>query len=184
VFEVSAGDRVVMREVHVAPPNASWDAQFHHEANLIRAAFIGYDIEIHHVGSTAIKGIYAKPVIDILLLVEDLSVADSKVSAMQGLGYQALGEYGIVGRRYFRKNAANRTRTHHVHSFLRGSNEAIRHLAFRDYMNAHPDVAEEYGLLKLRLANAFPDDAEAYMDGKDGFVKRHEALALAEYASQ
>jgi GrpB-like predicted nucleotidyltransferase (UPF0157 family) len=184
VFEVAAGDRVVVREVYVAPPNASWGARFHHEAGLISAAFIEHDIEIHHVGSTAIKGIYAKPVIDILLLVDDLSIADSKVSAMQGLGYQALGEYGIVGRRYFRKNAANGTRTHHVHLFRHGSNEAMRHLAFRDYMNAHPDVAQEYSSLKLQLADAFPDDAEAYMDGKDSFIKRHEALALAEYASQ
>jgi GrpB-like predicted nucleotidyltransferase (UPF0157 family) len=173
-----------MSEVCVAPPDPSWIAQFQHEAERIRAAFGVQSVEIHHIGSTAINGIYAKPIIDILLLVEDLSVADAGTPAMRALGYEARGEFGIPGRRYFRKDDSNGTRTHHVHSFVRESDEATRHLAFRDYMNAHPSIAQEYGLLKQRLAKEFPSDMEAYMDGKDKFIKHHEALALAECASK
>jgi GrpB-like predicted nucleotidyltransferase (UPF0157 family) len=171
-----------MLAVCVVAPDLSWSARFEVEAALIQAAFGELDIEIHHIGSTAIEGIYAKPIIDILLLVEDLSVAERGTSAMQGLGYDALGEFGIPGRRYFRKNNANGVRTHHVHAFAHGSEAATRHLAFRDYMNTHPSIAKEYSLLKQRLAREFPNDMEAYIDGKDGFIKRHQALALAQSA--
>ncbi len=173
-----------MLEVHVSPPDASWVAQFQSEAAQIRSAFFRHSIELHHIGSTAIHGIYAKPIIDILLLVEELSVADLKNSAMQALGYEALGEFGIPGRRYFRKNAPDGTRTHHVHSFERGSDEADRHLAFRDYMNSHPTLAQEYSLLKQRLAKEFPHNMDGYMDGKDMFIKHHQALARSTRMSQ
>jgi GrpB-like predicted nucleotidyltransferase (UPF0157 family) len=173
-----------MSEVRVVPPDPSWVAQFQHEAKRIRGAFGEQRIEIRHIGSTAINGIHAKPIIDILLTVEDLSVVDHGIVAMQALGYEAQGEFGIPGRRYFRKNDSNGTRTHHVHSFVHDSDAAKRHLAFRDYMNAHPNIAQEYSSLKQRLAREFPTDMEAYMDGKDAFIKHHEALALAEYATE
>jgi GrpB-like predicted nucleotidyltransferase (UPF0157 family) len=171
-------------EVRVAPPDPAWVPQFEIEAAQIRLAFSRHKIAVHHIGSTAIHGIFAKPIIDILLLVESLSVADVERSAMQALGYEALGEFGIPGRRYFRKNAPDGTRTHHVHSFERGSDEADRHLAFRDYMNSHPTLAQEYSLLKQRLAKEFPHNMDGYMDGKDEFIKHHQALALSTRMSQ
>ena len=134
---------------------------------------------LHHIGSTAIPGIHAKPVIDMLLEVPTLASLDARSPVMESLGYEAMGEFGIPGRRYFRRNDASGTRTHQVHSFVAGSAEATRHLAFRDYMRAHPDVAREYGALKARLAEEYPDSMDAYMDGKDAFVKQHERLALS-----
>lgn len=173
-----------MSEVRVAAPDPSWGAAFQREATRVRAAFGEQAVEIHPIGSTAIDGIYAKPIIDILLLVDDLAIADAGTLSMQGLGYEACGEFGIPGRRYFRKNNSNGVRTHQVHSFVRESDEARRHIAFRDYMNAHASVAQEYSVLKQRLAKEFPSDMEAYIDGKDEFIKRHEARALAEQISQ
>lgn len=173
-----------MSEVRVVPPHPSWVAQFRDEAKRIRGAFGEQRIEIHHIGSTAINGIHAKPIVDILLTVEHLSVVDHGTSAMQALGYEALGEFGIPGRRYFRKNDSNGTRTHHVHSFVHDSDAAKRHLAFRDYMNAHPNIAQAYSSLKQRLAREFPSDMEAYMDGKNKFIKHHETLAVSEFTSQ
>ncbi|WP_061789607.1 GrpB family protein [Herbaspirillum rubrisubalbicans] len=81
--------------------------------------------------------------------------------------------------RYFRKDSAEGVRTHQVHAFQFGSPHIERHLAFRDYMNAHADAAAAYSELKQRLANAHPDDFVAYMDGKDAFIKEHEFSALA-----
>ncbi len=171
-----------MQSVDVVAPDPSWPQQFEHEAQRIRAVFVNKVVGLHHIGSTAINGIYAKPIIDILLVLEDLAMAEGGASAMRALGYEALGEFGIPGRRYFRKNDAYGVRTHHVHTFMRGSEAAKRHLAFRDYMNSHPSVAQEYSVLKQRLAKAFPHDMDAYMDGKDSFIKHHEALALAQSA--
>jgi GrpB-like predicted nucleotidyltransferase (UPF0157 family) len=134
---------------------------------------------LHHIGSTAIPGIFAKPIIDILLEVDDIIRLDVQRAAMEQLGYEAMGEFGIPGRRYFRRDNASDIRTHQVHAFQSGSPEIERHLAFRDYMNAHPEAAQAYSLLKQRLAGEHPDDMEAYMDGKDPFIKEHLAQAIA-----
>lgn len=165
--------------VCVAPPDPAWPSAFQAEAARLRDACGDLDAELHHIGSTAIRGIHAKPVIDILLLVKDIAALDPRTQPVQSLGYEALGEFGIPGRRYFRRDSAHGIRTHQIHAFERGSPGALRHLAFRDYMNAHPDAAQAYSALKQRLARQFPHDMQAYMDGKDSFIKHHEALAIA-----
>jgi GrpB-like predicted nucleotidyltransferase (UPF0157 family) len=166
-------------EVRVVPPDPNWEKESVREAALIRDAIDDDDVELHHIGSTAIRGIFAKPIIDILLLAPRIESLDLKASAMVVLGYECMGEFGIAGRRYFRKDSPKGVRTHQVHAFARGSHHAERHLAFRDYMNAHPAIALHYSSLKQRLASAFPGDLEQYMDDKDTFVKHHETLALA-----
>ncbi len=89
-----------------------------------------------------------------------------------------MGEFGIPGRRYFRKDTSSGIRTHQIHTFQAGSSEVERHLAFRDYMIAHPKEARNYTDLKRKLAAKHPDDIEAYMDGKDPYIKEHEAKAM------
>ena len=140
-------------------------------------------MRLHHIGSTAISGIPAKPIIDILMEVTELQSLDEMSPAIESLGYEVMGEYGIPRRRYFRRNDASGTRTHQIHAFEVGSGEVNRHLAFRDYMRAHPTAAQAYGELKLRLAGQHPHDIEAYMDGKDAFIKTNETLAVL-WASQ
>jgi GrpB-like predicted nucleotidyltransferase (UPF0157 family) len=90
-----------------------------------------------------------------------------------------MGEFGIPGRRYFRRDDHTGLRTHNVHAFRHDSPHVARHLAFRDFMRAHPELARRYSDLKRALAEQHPHDIEAYMDGKDGFVKDIEARALA-----
>ena len=99
--------------------------------------------------------------------------------AMEALGYEACGEFGIPGRRYFRKDDAAAIRTHHVHAFAVGSPEIERHLAFRDFLRAHPTWAEQYSDLKRNLAAAHADSIERYMDGKDAFIQEVDRLAAA-----
>ena len=103
---------------------------------------------------------------------------------MKSLGYEGMGEYGIPGRRYFRKDNQEGIRTHHIHAFEADSTEAVRHLAFRDYMIAHPEDARKYGELKRKLAEEHPQSMDGYMDGKDGFIKEMDERAARWRASQ
>ena len=103
---------------------------------------------------------------------------------MESLGYEVLGEYGIHGRRYFRRENREGIRTHHVHAFETGSAEVERHLAFRDYMIAHPADAQRYSELKRKLAGEHPQSFDGYMDGKDDFIKEIDRRAARWHASQ
>lgn len=162
----------------VVPHNPEWKSRYASEADPIASALHVMAARLHHIGSTAIPGISAKPIIDILVEVDDLGGLDARRSAMEQLGYEVMGEFGIPGRRYFRKNDASGTRTHQVHAFQTGSVGAARHLAFRDYMIAHPYAAQAYGTLKEQLTVQHPDEFEAYTDGKNAFIKENEAKAV------
>jgi GrpB-like predicted nucleotidyltransferase (UPF0157 family) len=181
VLEVGASPKdkeaILPRRITVVPYDPTWKSEFQEETGQISRALGENVLAIHHIGSTAIPGIHAKPIIDILLRVADINLLDEQRSAMEQLGYEVMGEYGIKGRRYFRKDDDSGTRTHHVHAFETGNPEYERHLVFRDYMIAHPEKAQQYSTLKQKLARAHPDDIEAYMDGKDPFIKEHEVKA-------
>ena len=166
-------------KVCVVSPEPSWAVIYEAEVAKLRQALGELPFEVHHIGSTAILGIYAKPIIDILLVVQSLKSLDAKDQNMRELGYEPKGEFGIPERRYFRKDSTSGDRTHQIHSFVQGSAGAIRHLAFRDYMNCHNEAAREYSDLKQGLAASFPNDIQKYMNGKDAFIKQHEAAALA-----
>jgi len=148
------------------------------EAGKIRDALGPALNALHHIGSTAIPGIYAKPIIDMLADVTSLEAVELRLREMQALGYESMGEFGIPGRRYFRKMDASGTRTHQIHAFVQQSPDLARHLAFRDYLRAHPDTAQAYSELKRSLVESCNGDMEAYMDGTDGFIKEAERKAL------
>lgn len=95
-------------------------------------------------------------------------------------GHECMGEFGIEGRRYFRKGGDNRT--HQIHIFEQSNHKDInRHIAVRDFLRTHPDIALEYGELKMELAYRFSEDIEGYCTGKDAFVKQLEKDALLWY---
>jgi GrpB-like predicted nucleotidyltransferase (UPF0157 family) len=123
-----------MKKIEVVPHNPRWRDAFATEAKQLAAALGENIVAIHHIGSTAIPTIYAKPIIDVLVEVRELAEVDAQSSAMQSLGYEVMGEFGIAGRRYFRKDNHEGIRTHHIHVFEVGSAQVIRHLAFRDYL--------------------------------------------------
>jgi len=147
------------------------------EIRRIRDACEGVFTGLEHIGSTAVPGLSSKPVIDLLGEVPEIMRADGCAGALAGLGYRAMGEYGIPGRRYFYREEGGR-HTHHLHVFATGDPGLRRHRAFRDYLIAHPDEAAAYGALKTALARRYPEDIEAYMDGKNGMVKELELRAL------
>lgn len=165
--------------VLVVPYDPRWPCEFQRASSEVSLAMGPVVMAVHHIGSTSIPGLLAKPVIDMLAEVSDLSAVDQRAAVMTGLGYGVMGEFGITGRRYFRRNDSQGRRTHQIHAFVAGSFNVIRHLAFRDYLRAHPMPTRQYGELKRRLAVAHSHDIEAYMDGKDAFVRTIELQALA-----
>lgn len=166
-----------MQRVYLEHYREDWAAEFARESAKVALALGGCAPVIHHIGSTAIPGIRAKPIIDMLVEVADLEKVDAAVPAMTALGYESLGEFGIAGRRYFRKDAADGRRTHQIHVFAAGSPQITRHIAFRDFLRGNPDKAVEYDTLKADLAARFPSDISAYTDGKDEFIREIDALA-------
>jgi GrpB-like predicted nucleotidyltransferase (UPF0157 family) len=165
-----------LRTVTVVPYDDHWPALFAREAALVRETLGGVAVQIHHIGSTAVPGLAAKPIIDILLEVTDLDALDAANDRMRAIGYEPRGEFGIPRRRYFPKGGADRT--HQIHAFAVGDEHVVRHLAFRDYLRTHPDTAREYAALKLKLAAECENDLDRYCDGKDACVKAIEARAL------
>jgi GrpB-like predicted nucleotidyltransferase (UPF0157 family) len=165
-------------KVEVLSHDPRWRHDFEKEKSLITVALGQNLVEMYHIGSTSIPGIFAKPTIDILLEVNSFEYLETEPSPLARIGYEAMGEFGIPGRQYFRKTNAQGVRTHHVHAFESGHPGIARHLAFRDYLVAHPAEAQTYSTLKQVLANEYPNDIQSYMDGKDAFIKEIEARAL------
>lgn len=153
----------------------NWVQMFEDEAQLLRGIFGDEIIKFDHFGSTSVPGLKAKPVIDMMCLVKDILKIDTFNERMLSLGYDVAGEWGIRGRRLFRKGGENRT--HHIHVYQFDHHQIERHLVFRDYLRKHPEEAERYGHLKEDLAQAY-DDTSSYSKAKKLFLQEMEQRAL------
>ncbi|TFG31658.1 GrpB family protein [Candidatus Thorarchaeota archaeon] len=171
------------REVRVVPYNDNWPTEYENEVNRIRGVLGEEIVSAHHIGSTSIPGMSAKPIIDILLEVRNIEKIDSYNNDMIALGYEPRGELGLPGRRYFSREYPENVRTHHVHAYQTGNIELVRHLAFREYMITHPDDAKVYSELKIVLARRFQWDIDGYISGKHLYMERMERVALEWYRS-
>jgi GrpB-like predicted nucleotidyltransferase (UPF0157 family) len=165
------------RPIILVPYDTRWPSLFTVERDAILRACGALIGTVHHVGSTSIPGIAAKPVIDIMAVLRRHEDGFACVAAMERLGYESRGEAGLEGRHFFRKGDP---RSHHVHMFADGHREIGRHLRFRDYLRTHPDEMRAYEALKRALAARFVDDIGAYADAKDEYCERINRLALGE----
>ncbi|MBU2514115.1 GrpB family protein [bacterium] len=120
-----------MRKIEVHNYDPSWPKRFETEKELLIRTLGEVVTAIHHIGSTAVPGLAAKPVIDMLVGVDDLSTLDLLNPDMEAIGYEPRGEFGIPSRRYFQKGGD--ARSHQIHAFLAGDDNITRHVAFRDY---------------------------------------------------
>jgi len=169
------------RIIAVVNYNSNWVTAFENEKMLLTKALSNNVVMIEHVGSTAVKGLSAKPVIDILIEVTsiiDLAISSNKIRA---LGYIVKGENGIPGRRYFQKGGNQRS--HHVHAFQTGDLNLIRHRAFKDYLITHPTIANEYSEIKKSAMLNSNNDINTYMELKNKFIQKYEKLAVAWFNS-
>ncbi|EGO8274891.1 GrpB family protein [Enterococcus faecalis] len=167
--------RVIVTEYQPA-----WVEQFEEEAQVLKQILKENCLKVEHIGSTSVSNLAAKPIIDFLVIVEEIEKVDLLQGEFERIGYEYMGEFGLSGRRYLRKDPIKRT--HHVHIYqFDNTQEILRHLAFRNYLRENPAIAKTYGTLKKQLAQAHPDSIDKYMDGKDAFIKKIEKEALKKY---
>ncbi len=155
--------------VHIEAYDAAWPERFATEAGMIGQT-IGSLITggIHHVGSTAVPGLAAKPVIDIMVGVADLALSRPCIELLEPLDYCYFPYLDDVMHWFCKPRP--RHRTHHLHLVPTGSPRYLDVLAFRDYLRAHPGARADYETLKRQLADRYPHDREAYTEGKTNLV--------------
>lgn len=164
------------------PADPTWPEQARMEIRRWRDAELAGLLEIHHIGSTSVPDLLAKPVIDLLPVFSDFANLDAAQSAVEALGYEWLGEFGLPGRRYVRMDdPTTGKRVTQAHCYVAGSAEITRHIAFRDALQADPNLRDAYAAEKYRCAMAHPHDYHAYGDCKSGWIQRAEAQALEDY---
>src|SRR5215510_6451868 len=158
----------MVRTIEVVQYDVAWTAAFNQEAVALSGVFGDALVAIHHIGSTSIPGLLAKPIIDILVVLKETQTIDRFSVAMEQLRYRVRGECldaevpGTPGRFYFSKDTDG-VRTHQVHACAVGHPEVADKLAFRDFLRAHPECASDYGSLKRRLAVLNRHDTIGYM---------------------
>lgn len=160
----------------LVPSQKDWVEKFSSEAELIRAVFGRSVIAIHHVGSTAIPGIYAKPEIDIHVEIDTVKNIDKFAEGMILLGYRVRGEEVEPGSHYYSKDE-NGVRTYKVHVSEAYHPSLRNQLQFRDYLRSHPERAQQYSDLKRNLAKTNTQGILEYLDGKRPFIM--DTLAVA-----
>lgn len=140
-------------------------------------------LRVEHIGSTAVAGLIAKPVVDMLVVVTTLAALDARQGDVVSLGMVWHGEFGVDGRRFctLDSDAGDsdaRVRLANVHFYAADSRHPARQIAFRDYLRSHPDVAAAYGVEKQRAAKIQPDDSTAYSAEKGDWIRSVELAAL------
>ncbi|MBD2083971.1 GrpB family protein [Trichocoleus sp. ST-U3] len=155
--------------IQVVDYDTNWPIQFEQEKLQILHALGNAVLDIHHIGSTSVPGLAAKPIIDILVDLEELPPSVSQITSLETLGYLYQGELGVSGRHFFRKGMP---RTHHLHLVKRGNQVWENQLIFRDFLRAHPEKAKQYDSLKRELAVQFRLDREGYVQAKAPLIEQ------------
>ena len=138
------------QHVKVVSYDPKWPEIYEREKNLILQILGEEAVSINHIGSTSVPGLAAKPIIDIMPVVRDISKVDWLKSQFESIGYEYMGEFGMPGRRYLRKGGDERT--HQIHIFEAcNKKDVLRHLAVRDYLRLHCDAREAYWTLKRQV---------------------------------
>lgn len=158
---------------------SEWREYFTQEAGLIQSVVGIFITVVEHIGSTAVPGLAAKPIIDMLIGVKSLVDSPHFIAPLQQLGYVYVPEHEaeLPERRYLYKQA-NSEDTFHLHMVEPESEFFSRHIAFRDYLRSHPEAVAAYAALKLKLAREFGSDRAGYTDAKTEFILSIEKLTL------
>jgi GrpB-like predicted nucleotidyltransferase (UPF0157 family) len=155
--------------------DAEWPMLFDRLAEPVRRAVADLSAEVEHIGSTAVPGLAAKPVIDIDVVVRTRDDVATAIERLRSLGYVYHGDKGISGREAFLWPTD--ATPHHLYVVVAGSQPHADHVRFRDYLRTHPEAAREYALLKSELASRYAEDRVGYTDAKSDFVARVLATA-------
>jgi GrpB-like predicted nucleotidyltransferase (UPF0157 family) len=166
------------RPVHLVPHDPTWAAAAQREAERLMQVIGEVIVAIHHIGSTAVPGIRAKPVLDLIPEVSALELLDAAAGRLEALGYIYRGEFGIPGRRYCTwDDPATGVRCVQLHCFASGHPELARMVTFRDHLRANPDRARAYEVEKERCRMLSPDDTMAYAEAKTAWIRAELLIA-------
>lgn len=160
----------------------SWDLWYAQERQRLEALLRIEDVRMHHIGSTAIKGIWAKPIVDILVELPESDSMEAVRDILLQNGYRCMSEEPnriSLNRGYTEEGFAERV--FHLHARFAGDNDE---LYFRDYMNEHPQLAKQYEALKLSLWKRYEHDRDGYTDAKGAFIREQTEKAKAEYGNR
>lgn len=163
---------MLTKHVLVLPYDKQWKQDFLKIKADIMTMLENLIIGVEHVGSTSVQGLSAKPIIDIDVVIKDETYLKVVISALEKMGYQHEGNLGIVGREAFKYDGKEHLKKHHLYVCPQDSLELKRHIAFRDYLRAHPDAILEYSLIKEEGAKRYPDDIEGYIAYKTPFIEK------------
>lgn len=158
------------KRVIVQPYDEAWQQSFQRIKAEIQAALGDLVLRIEHVGSTAVPGLSAKPIIDLDVVIRGMDEFPAVVSALSAIGYEHEGNLGIVGREAFAYNGKEHLQAHHLYVCPQTSTELKRHIAFRDYLLSHPEAVREYSRIKEEGARLYPCDIDRYIQHKSPFI--------------
>jgi GrpB-like predicted nucleotidyltransferase (UPF0157 family) len=164
--------QAIDQPVEIVPYDPAWPGQYERERTRLLSLFPGTFFGIEHVGSTAVPGLAAKPLIDILAAVASLGVADALVPLLCQQGYTTSAEFNatLKGRRWLMRHAGGR-RTHHLHLVPLDGEDWANRLRFRDLLRGDPGLAGRYAVLKSQLAAEVGSDREAYTNANAAFIE-------------
>lgn len=167
--------------IYLTEHQDQWQAWYQEEVTILKNILPpGYNLRIHHIGSTAIYGIWAKPIIDILMEVPDITVMKTIKDLLSANGYLCMSDQGnriSFNKGYTKQGFAEKV--YHIHLRLMNDNDEIY---FRDYLNACPQIAKEYEKLKISLWKKYEHDRDQYTREKTEFVTNYTQLAKALYS--
>jgi len=160
------------KPVIVTAYDPKWLADFAAIAAEIHQALGSLALVIHHVGSTSVPGMAAKPIIDLDVVIADYTVFSAVVEKLASIGYIHEGNLGIPGREAFHYEGKPHLRKHHLYVCPADSPELKRHLTFRDYLRTHPEEAQEYSRVKQEAALLYPQDMDSYIRYKSPCIEK------------
>ena len=159
------------KKVIVLPYDAAWESAFEAIRAEIQTALGDLMLGIEHVGSTSVKGMSAKPCIDIDVVIRDYSVFDAVVQKLNAIGYIHEGDLGIKDREAFKYADKPHLMTHHLYVCPRDSEELHRHIVFRDFLRENPEAVKKYSRVKETAAQLFPDSIDQYIEYKSPCIE-------------
>ena len=159
------------KKVIVLPYDVAWESAFEAIRAEIQTALGDLMLGIEHVGSTSVKGMSAKPCIDIDVVIRDYSVFDAVVQKLDAIGYIHEGDLGIQDREAFKYADKPHLMTHHLYVCPRDSEELHRHIVFRDFLRENPEALKKYSRVKETAAKLFPDSIDQYIEYKSPCIE-------------
>lgn len=160
-----------MRTITIVRADPSWALEFSKIRAMISEYIGDLIIGIEHVGSTSVPGLGAKPIIDLDVIIEDLTYLPAIIKRLDSAGFDHEGNLGIEGREAFKRRFDDGFMPYHLYVCLKDNKALHEHIAFRDYLRSHPDDAKEYERIKQEQAKSFPHDIEGYVSGKQTFIE-------------